>query len=294
MSQEWVTRPERGNVFAIHFIVWLALTGGRRIARLLLYPICFYFVLFSGAARAASRIYLNRVLLQRTKFRNIFKHYFFFASTILDRVFLLHGDRQIFDVRVENPELIEDLLSHQGCILIGGHLGSFEMLHAIGHSQGDFRINMVMYEDNAKKLNDVLQSINPLHNPPVIPLGKIDSMLRIHEALERGESIGMLADRTLSGEQIVACGFLGEPIDLPLGPFRLAAILDRPVILMFGLYQGGNRYNIYLERLTVLQDATLADRPAAVKLAVQQFAARLEHYCRLSPYNWFNFYDIWK
>ena len=294
MTQEWVTRPERGNALAIRFIVWLALTGGRRIARILLYPICFYFLLFSGQARAASRIYLNRVLLRRAKFGDIFKHYFYFASTILDRVFLLHGDSEIFDVQVDNPALIEDLISTQGCILIGGHLGSFEMLHAIGHSHGDFRINMVMYEDNAKKLNAVLKSINPLHNPPVIPLGKIDSMLRIHEALTRGESIGMLADRTLSGEQIVACEFLGDQINLPLGPFRLAAILERPIILMFGLYQGGNRYNIYLERLTVLQGISQADRAAVIKLAAQQFATRLEHYCRLSPYNWFNFYDIWK
>jgi predicted LPLAT superfamily acyltransferase len=26
---------------------------------------------------------------------------------------------------------------------------------------------------------------------------------------------------------------------------------------------------------------------------LQAYVARLEHYCRLSPYNWFNFYDFW-
>ena len=30
---------------------------------------------------------------------------------------------------------------------------------------------------------------------------------------------------------------------------------------------------------------------AAAQLA---YVARLEHYCRLAPYNWFNFYDFWK
>jgi predicted LPLAT superfamily acyltransferase len=27
---------------------------------------------------------------------------------------------------------------------------------------------------------------------------------------------------------------------------------------------------------------------------IDRYAARLEHYCRLAPYNWFNFYDSWR
>jgi len=30
-----------------------------------------------------------------------------------------------------------------------------------------------------------------------------------------------------------------------------------------------------------------------MKQAVQKYVERLEHYCRLAPYNWFNFYDYW-
>jgi predicted LPLAT superfamily acyltransferase len=26
----------------------------------------------------------------------------------------------------------------------------------------------------------------------------------------------------------------------------------------------------------------------------QRYADRLEHYCRVAPYNWFNFYDFWR
>jgi predicted LPLAT superfamily acyltransferase len=25
-----------------------------------------------------------------------------------------------------------------------------------------------------------------------------------------------------------------------------------------------------------------------------RYVERLEHYCRLAPYNWFNFYDFWR
>ena len=294
MSQEWVTRKERGNVGVIRFIVWFALTFGRGMTRILLYPICFYFIIFSVQARAASRNYLNRTLERRAGFRDIFRHYFFFAATILDRIFLLSEQDALLEVQVQDQALFETVVSSEGCILIGAHMGSFEVLHKLGRNHGHFRTSMVMYEDNARKLNTVLNNINPLRNPSVISLGKIDSMLKIREVLERGECIGMLAVRAISGEKMISCEFLGDHINIPAGPFRLAALLERPIILMFGLYQGGNQYNIYLERMTDLRHLPHSERDAAIEQAAQQFARRLEHYCRAYPYNWFNFYDIWK
>jgi predicted LPLAT superfamily acyltransferase len=35
------------------------------------------------------------------------------------------------------------------------------------------------------------------------------------------------------------------------------------------------------------------DREAALREHVQRYVERLEHYCRLQPDNWFNFYDFW-
>ena len=294
MNQDWTTSPERSNVPVIRFIVWFALTFGRSASRILLYPICFYFVVFSVRARAASRNYLTRALGRRATLRDIFKHYFFFSSTILDRVFLLNGQETLLDLRVQNQELFETVVSSAGCIFIGAHMGSFEVLHALGHDHGQFKTSMVMYEDNARKLTAVLKNINSQRNSSVISLGKIDSMLKIREALDLGECIGMLADRAISGERMIPCKFLDGKIELPAGPFRLAAMLERPVFLMFGLYQGGNRYNIFLERLADLQHVPHSERDAAVERAAQQFVRRLEHHCRESPYNWFNFYDLWK
>lgn len=37
-----------------------------------------------------------------------------------------------------------------------------------------------------------------------------------------------------------------------------------------------------------------ADRDAAIRAAMQHYADRLTHYCRLAPYNWFNFFDFWQ
>jgi predicted LPLAT superfamily acyltransferase len=295
VKHEWVTRPERSNVLVIRLIVWLALTFGRRACRTLLYPISIYFLIFSVKARAASRKYLDRALGRRSVLRDGFRHCFYFASTILDRVFLLSDQSSLLDIGAEGEEIFEKIRADgKGCLLLGAHMGSFEVIHALSRMHHHPRTSMVMYEENARKINSVLNSINPAQNPPVIPLGRVDSMLKIQEALQRGEYIGMLADRTISGNKLVRVDFLGGQIELPVTPFRLAAILGCPVVLMFGLYQGGNRYNVHFERLIDPEQVALLGRDKAIAQAAQQFATRLEYYCRKSPYNWFNFYDIWQ
>ena len=291
----WLERRERSNTLTIRFIVWVALTLGRPAARLLLYPICFYFWLFSAKARAASRKYLGKVLDRPPAFTDLFRHYHTFAATILDRVFLLNDQYSRFDVKIQGEEIVDDMMNRgEGCILLGAHLGSFEIIRSLGREARGLRISLVMYEENARKLNSVLAAINPDLPLQIIGLGKVDAMLRVKEALESGAFVGLLSDRTIEGEGTVSCEFLGGQSQFPVGPFRLAALLKRPVVLMFGLYRGGNRYDIYFERLADLTQTIRGERNQIIEQSMQRYAARLEHYCRLAPYNWFNFYDFWQ
>ncbi|MES2356415.1 MAG: acyl-CoA synthetase [Pseudomonadota bacterium] len=294
-NPEWTTQPERSNTLAMRFIVWVALTLGRPTARLLLYPICLYFLCFAWKAKAASRKYLGKVLGRKPRFTDLFRHIHTFASTILDRVFLLKDQCARFDVRVHGTEIVDDMAMHgEGCFLVGAHLGSFEIMRALGQEAQGLRISLVMYEENARKLNSVLAAINPNGFPRIIALGKVDSMLKIQDALKDGEFVGVLSDRTITGEGTITQQFLGEDAHFPLGPFRLAAMLRRPIVLMFGVYRGGNRYDVYFESLADMRDVDRSQRSAVVEATIQQYVSRLEYYCRLAPYNWFNFYDFWK
>jgi len=295
VSQEWIARPERSNVWAIRFIAWFALTFGRSASRILLYPICIYFMIFASKARAASRNYLDRALARPSTMADGFRHCFYFASTILDRVFLLNNQISVFDIRTYGEDIFQEIeASGQGCLLLGAHMGSFEVVHALSRAHGHPRTSLVMYEDNARKLNTVLDNINPQHNRPVIPLGRIDSMLKIQEALQRGEYIGILADRTITGTKTIACDFMGGRINLPITPFRLAVILERPVVFMLGIYRGSNRYDVHFEYLVNPDQPKQSERDIAIRKAAQQFAVRMEKYCREAPYNWFNFYNVWE
>ena len=114
-------------------------------------------------------------------------------------------------------------------------------------------------------------------------------MIEIRDSLEQGGFVGMLADRTLASDTATNVDFLGAPAAFPTGPARLAALLRPPVVLMVGLFRGGNRYEIHFERLA----EPASPDPEETNRLISHYVTRLEHYCREAPYNWFNFFDFW-
>jgi predicted LPLAT superfamily acyltransferase len=291
----WMHQQERSNQAILKLMVWISLTFGRRLGRVVLYGIAVYFLFFAPTARKASREYLGRALGRWAEWSDGFRHVLSFASTIHDRVYLLNDRFDLFDIEVVGADALRASLARQpGALLIGAHLGSFEVLRAVGRGRAGLKVAMLMYEENARKINAALEAINPKATEDIIALGRMESMLEARDKLDHGYLVGMLADRGLAGDIAVDCDFLGKMAPFPVGPFRMAAMLQRPVFFMTGLYLGGNRYRIHFERLADFSETPRSEREAAMRAAQQRYVERLNHYCRLAPYNWFNFYDFWK
>lgn len=294
MTGDWSDQTERGSPILIRLIRWIALHLGRAPARALLYPITLYFLFFSPTARAASRDYLRRLNL-RSDLRAVGKHIFCFAATILDRVFLLSGHTDDLDIRIYNGKVVSDILDQgKGCILMGSHLGSFEVLRAPAISRLGFPVKVLMQADHNRTITRLLHDLNPRIAETVIPLGEMDTMLRAYEHIQQGYIIGMLADRVTDDSKQVSCEFLGDKANFPTGPWLAASALRAPVILFFGLYRGGRRYDIHFELLTERLELDRRTRDREVPIWIQKYADRLAHYARSAPYNWFNFYPFWQ
>ena len=293
MTQAWLKQRERSNDYALRFLVWMSLSLGRPAGRMLLYPICLYFLLFSVKARRASRKYLGRVLERPPRFGELFRHYYSFATVALDRMFLLRNRFAQFDVRVHGREILDEATARgEPCFLLGAHFGSFEALHAYGLEQ-DLNVTMMMFEHGSRNMNALARAINPDLDRSVIGMGSFDSMIKVQERFERGEWVGMLGDRRIHESGAVGVPFLGATASLPTAPFRIAALIGRPVVLMVALYLGGNRYDLHFERLVDVPKLERGKRNAMIREYATRYVQRLEHYCRLAPYNWFNFYDFW-
>lgn len=295
---DWAQRQERGNALLLRAMTWLSLRVGRRATRVVLHLCAAYYLLFSPHARAASRDYLRRVLGRPAHWGDVYRHLFTFATTIHDRIYLMNERFDLFDIRSQGQQLVDAALAGgRGAFLMGAHLGSFEVVRALGRTRPGLRVVVTMFEENARKINATLAAVNPIAQPEVIPLGQIDSMLRVNERLDQNCMVGMLADRTLLAQAAASTrrvAFFGEPAAFPLGPLYMAAMLRRPVIFMTGLHRGGNRYDVHFETLADFSHTPREARAAAIDAALARYVALLDKHCRTAPYNWFNYFDFWQ
>ncbi len=294
MSRRWFQQRERGSPFLVRVILWIALHIGRPSARMLLYPISLYFFLAAAEQRKASRLYLRRVLQNEPHAGQILRHIHCFAATILDRVYLLSGHHQDYRIELNNVRALLDLVdNHQHCLLLGAHIGSFEVLRALAIEEHPFSLKILMYPEHNKTITSLLTRLNPELADTVIPLGSVDTVIQVHECLTNGEVVGLLGDRAASGDKTVECKILGGTARFPVGPAVLAASMKVPTILFLGLYRGNKHYEVHFERLP---DAIFRDRSTRqeqIQQWMQHYAERLEVNVRRLPYNWFNFYDFW-
>ncbi len=291
----WLQRKERGSQALLRLMTWLSLTLGRRLTRPIVYGIALYFLLAVPDARAASRGYLQRVLGRPASWRDMYRHILAFASTIHDRVYLLNNRHDLFDIQLHGEELLHSPEArHSGVLVFGAHVGSFEVLRAAARAHNPRRICAAMYPENARMINSMLARVNTGVVLDIIELGQLDAIFTLKERLDAGALVALLADRSVRQDSQRHVPFFDEPAPFPLGPFRLAAIVRRPVYFMTGLYRGGNRYDIHFERLADFSQISSADREAALHTAIERYAQLIEQHCRQAPYNWFNFYDFWK
>jgi len=293
-ADRWTTLPERGTPASLRVIAWIAMHIGRWGARLLLYPIALYFVIAARSARRTSYDYLKRLRGEPAHWWHVFRHFHCFAATILDRVYLLRGQFEGFHVTVRGKEILDQQIENgKGNILLGSHLGSFEVLRALGVMQRSVSLKVLMDTAHNQNITRFFDALNPTVAGTVIAPDRPDTLIRVKESLDAGFLIGMLGDRVSGGDKTTQCQFLSAPATFPAGPVLLAATMRCPVILFFGLYRGGNSYEIYFEHFADEITLDRDHRAKDIQLWMQRYAKRVEHYARLAPYNWFNFYPFW-
>jgi predicted LPLAT superfamily acyltransferase len=294
-SSHWKTQGERGNMFALRLITWIALHLGRRMTRGVLFLVVAYFYLFSPNARRASVKYLSQIPNQAHGPGAVFRHLYVFASVTLDRIYLLNGRLDLFDIQIkdENNMALSAAASGVGLFLMGAHFGSFECVRCIAKDYPSLNMVLLMYEENARNIKQLLKAINPQSEQAIISLGQPRAMLQVKEQITSGALVGVLADRSLDQPGNEFVHFLGLPAAFPTGPFRLAAMLGHPVYFMAGVFRGGNQYDIHLELVKDFSNFR-GDKDAAIRQAMTRYVALLEMHCKSAPYNWFNYFDFWQ
>ena len=297
MSAQWTERREIGNAAWLTFACVTGRTLGRRIVRALLYPVTLYFFFRRGPERRASRQYLERVRVLRVSYWSVLKHIYCFSCTILDRLYLLSERFKRFDIRTFGlADLDRVLEGGQGVLLIGAHLGSFDALRVLSLERPEVPVRILLDTVQDERISALLNTLNPALAASIINARDAGPAvaIKIKEALDRNAIVAVLADRGQPSNPTQSADFLGRQAPFPTSPWLLAAALKVPVMLAFGLYRGGNRYELHFELFAERIVIERNRRTEALGEILQRFADRLAHYAQLAPYNWFNFYDFWQ
>jgi predicted LPLAT superfamily acyltransferase len=278
----------------VRTMLWLVRHVGWFADGIVLPGISVWFFARSAAARAASREYLGVALSRPATTVDVLRHIHVFARSILDRVLLLTDRAGAYRVDITGLEHIEAVVAAgRGGVLLGAHLGSFAVLRGLA-ARCPVPVKMLMHRANAGAFTQALDQLDPSFTADIIPVGDVQSMLVVHEAVAAGALVGLLADRDPGETRSIRVPFFGRPAAFPGGPFVLAASLGVPVLSFRSVRIGPRHYEVqfapFAERV-ILRRAT---RRADLTAYVLQYAAWLEEGCRAHPFNWFNFFPFWE
>ncbi|TXH94997.1 MAG: acetyltransferase [Rheinheimera sp.] len=302
----WAKQAESGSYLGIRTLLWFYRFGGKWLLQVVLVPVLLYFVCINQRARQASRQFLQRVhatAAEHSSFRSepglwqIFLHFYSFAYEALAKI-----DGWLGRIGPERLNTIgnitfDDIVRQQkGGVLIGSHLGNVELSRAMASRKYSTRIHVLVFTRHAVAFNKALQQTNHMVETNMVQVDTITPALAIQmrEWIDNNEFIVIVGDRmsVSTPEQAIWCDFLGHPAPFAIGPWVLASVLECPVYLLFCLRQG-DHYALTLQHFSDQIVLPRKQRQQALQQYVSAYAAVLQGFALLYPYQWFNFFDFW-
>lgn len=301
-SLHWSRYREQGFFLGIRFLFWLHHRLGPIAFKIAVYPVVLCYYLKNRSGRSAIREYLQLFAARypdaqiKPNWSTGFRIFLNFANSAREKLEAWFVGIPPSQVNFPERAFLHQLAaSGQGGVLIGSHLGNLEVCRALG-SLTAVRVNVLVHTKHAKKFNRMMQMLNPKSQVRLIQVTEMTPTLamQLGEAVERGELVVIVGDRTPINSSGRTCEaeFLGRTAPFPQGPYILAALLKCPVYTLFCL-RSADGYDIYMEKLCDRVQMKRGDREGHIRELVAEFARRLEHYCRLAPLQWYNFYPFW-
>ncbi len=290
----WYKLPERGSVSGLKFFFTICRLLGYTWSRFFCHFVVLYFFLAGRETRHHVRSFLVRAT-GRSRIIDQYTCFYRFAESILDRVFILADMPHKLHCHVTDSGVMDRYAAaRRGAFMLGSHLGPMEASRLHAERRG-YTISVLIYSAISPKLYTLLREISSTFEDSMIQVDSqsIDFILELKHRLDLGHFIAVLGDRVWARGKTRVVPFLGAPAAFPLGPFELAVAANAPILLTFVLKSSKYQYDVHLEELTPGQFIPRAERQAHLESLQDRFIERLEHYVKLAPTQWYNFYDFW-
>jgi predicted LPLAT superfamily acyltransferase len=286
-----------GSRFQHSIFYGLIRFGGRRAAYLLLRIVVLWYVLMRPSVRRRSRPYLSRRFPGHgilARLRDSYLLSLGLGEVLVDRAALgILGPDQLSISMSERARLQELLREGKGLVLVTAHVGCWQVAMAALGFIGT-PVNLLIHHEEGDLDRHYFEHRGESPYRIIDPTGYLGGTLEMMGALKRGEVLCVMGDRAMGSEHgTLSVDFLGDQVRLPVSPYKLAGATGAPVAVIFPKKVGPSSYALHLARvLRVDHRGGRSGEP--YRSFVQEFARALEDFAMEHPYQFFNFFDMWR
>jgi predicted LPLAT superfamily acyltransferase len=281
----------KGTVLGYKIFVFCIKKLGIKAAYSVLFFVAFYYFIFLKESNKQIFYYFHN-RLKYSYFKSkimVFKSYFTFGQTIIDKTAISAGLRKKFTYDFDGIEILNELLSDKkGCVLISAHIGNFEIAeHFFGEIDFDCQINLVTTDREHSEIKQYLESVTHKSSIKFIIIqDDLSHIFEINNALANNELVCFTGDRYFPGTKVLRESLLDEEASFPAGPFLIASRLNVPVIFVYVMKEANLHYHLYARKANT--------KHRDEKGLLKAYTENLEGMVKMYPLQWFNYFDFWK
>ena len=219
---------------------------------------------------------------------HLYVSYFWFGMVVMDRFSAYAG--KIFEIKIDGDlSVLED---KRGCVVLSSHVGNQELAGYTFKSKKPMYV--LLYLGDTETVHENRERKFEQMNLHILPMQMDGShVFEMHEILSRGEILSIHGDRLFYNQKSISANLLGQEADFPEGPYRVAAAEDVSVVTMYMMKEKGNRYTLYIRKLSDGKPETM-NRQEYMRFLLDSYIKNMEQILNLYPHQWFQYYRFWK
>lgn len=296
-KKQWTSRSV-GSAFQHKIFYMLIRLGGWRLAYFVLHFVVTYYILCRPSVRKRCSYYISHRFPKETPFQRLISSYRMsleLGRVLIDRavIGILGTDR--ISVEFRDMQRLNDLISEgKGIIILMAHIGCWQVALSALHFL-NIKVNMVIHREEGDIDRHYFEHRAGQWPFRIIdPEGFLGGTLEIISVLKNGEALCMMGDRILGNpKNTVGVNFLGEEALFPFSAMKIASVSGAPIVLLFPHKKGPTKYELDLVKIIRVPEGLGRSGDNFIPY-VNDFVNTLEYFTKEYPFQFFNFYDIWR
>jgi predicted LPLAT superfamily acyltransferase len=289
MATEWEGKS-RGSVLGYKIFVFCIKNLGLFSAYFVLLFVTLYFCFFARKSTLAIYYYFRkrRCYTFFKSFISVYKSYYVFGQTIIDKIAISSGLRNKFTYNFDGIDQLKKIhQAKKGGMLISAHVGNFEIAeYFLNELDEHITISILTTDTEHSNIKAYLESVTKKSSIKFIIIKEdLSHIFEFNAALARNEIICITGDRYIAETKSLTHALLGKEAKFPAGPFLLGSRLKVPVIFVYVMKETSKHYHLYARTAMVKH----RDPNALLKSYTESLEWILEKY----PLQWFNYFNFW-